>query len=281
MKNKLLIVLTIIAIVAVVPVNELYGRSSQENIGGELNSDISWRIENNTLYLSGKGVVPTTMLGAKSAWHKFRANFNSVVIENGISGLGQNLFVGYKNITSLTVAASVKDIAPSAFNSCKKLSVVEVKGATPPDISVSVFYKVKLRKAVKLIIPAGTRAAYEADPLWNKFGVIEESSQSADEQAAPAETLEKPFIVKLTRTTNFVGAGVDLRVFLNGVDWGELENGGTVTMETDRSKNVLYVAHGEDAVVVRRFDATPGGFANLEFSFFLGYIKIIEDSTEK
>ena len=152
LKNKALAVLTIASIMAVITASGLYGQM----IGGELTPDIAWRIENNTLYISGKGVVPSTMFGSRSAWYNYRSQFQSVVIENGITDVGQSVFVGYKNITRLTIAGSVKDFAPNAFNSCKKLSVVEVKGATPPDINFSTFYKVKMKNA-KLIVPAGTK----------------------------------------------------------------------------------------------------------------------------
>ena len=52
------------------------------------------------------------------------------MIEDGITDVGQSVFICYKNITSVTIAGSVKDFAPNAFKSCKNISVVEVKGAT-------------------------------------------------------------------------------------------------------------------------------------------------------
>lgn len=279
MKTKNLIaIMAFISIMTVMPASGLNGQNSQETIGGEMTPEIAWRIEDNILYLSGKGIVPTTMFGAKSLWNDYRSLFHSVVIEDGITGLGQNIFIGYKNITSLTVAGSVKDFAPNAFNSCKKLSVVEVKGSIPPDTNLAAFYKVNFKNA-KLIVPAGTKAIYEADPLWNKFVTIEESAQPADTQPTftPAETLEKPCIIQLTRTKNFVGGGVGVRVFLNGIEQEKLGNGETVAMQTDQVKNELYIQQGKNRpVAIRRFDATEEGDIRIEFSYFLGYMKIMD-----
>ena len=279
MRNRLLVVSTIILMVSVMPISGIYGQSTPEAAQGDLTPDIRWRIENNTLYISGKGVVPTTMFGAKSAWFKHKTEFTSVIIEEGITGIGQGVFVGYKNITSLTVAGSVKDIATNAFNTCKNLTEVKLKGATPPDISMTVFYKLKLAN-VKLTIPAGTKAAYEADPLWNKFGTIIESNQPAETRPAPVETLSEPCNIHLTRTTNFLGGGANLKVFLNDIEQKEIANGKTNVMQTDRNSNMLYIKYGKKIVyAIRRFDAIAGGDVHIEFSIFNAYMKIIEEES--
>ena len=72
MKSKLLNVLLITAIMGMMTMSNIFG---QDRVGGELTPDISWRIENNTLYISGEGVIPSTMFGAWSAWHSHRSLF--------------------------------------------------------------------------------------------------------------------------------------------------------------------------------------------------------------
>ena len=267
-----------VTIIAVAP--SLYGQNAPERIGGELTPNITWHIADNTLYLSGSGIVPTTMFATKSAWSDYRSSFHSVVIEDGITGLGQNLFIRYKNITSLTIAASVKDLAPSSFNSCKNLSEVEVKGAIPPDLSVGTFYGVKLNKAT-LIVPSGTKVAYETDPLWSAFGIIQESTLPAKAQFASVETLAEPCHIHLTRTTNFVGGGRNVDVILNGVDQGRLGNGKTIVMQTDRVHNELYIKQGKKGAATRRFDATAGEDIRISYSYFNAYMKITEEGNEE
>jgi len=277
MKKKILTLLVMVTIVALVPTSVLYG----QDIQGELTPEITWRIENGTLFISGKGVVPTTMFGARSAWNDYRSLFHAVNIEEGITFVGQNVFVGYKNITSLTVAESVKELAPNSFNSCKKLTAVEVKSAIPPDINVGTFYKVKFKKA-RLTVPAGTKATYQADPLWSKFTTIEESTQPPKVQSVAVESLATPCVIHLKRTSNFVGGGVNVKVFLNGVEQPmKLSNGQTILLETNRVQNELYLQAGKSPIVVRRFDATSGGDIRIEYSYFFGYMKIMEDDNDE
>ena len=280
MKNRNLFAAMVFIILTFMLVHSLYGQDTPERIGGELTPEIEWYINDNTLYLNGNGVVPTTMFGARSAWNNYRTLFNSVVIEDGITGLGQNVFVGYKNITSLTIAGSVKDLAPNSFNTCSKLSVVEVRSAIPPDINSTVFYKLKFKK-VKLIVPSGTKAAYTADPFWRKFVTIEESTQPPNVQLTSVETLTEPCNIHLKRTAQFIGGGSAIRVFLNGVEQEKIGNGKTITMQTDRLNNELYLQWGKTVLSIRRFDAMSGGDIHIEYSNFIAYMKIMDDQDEE
>ena len=260
-------VLAITSIMSVFSIPNLYGQNTPEKIGGELSPKVAWRIENNTLYLCGTDTVPSTMYGTMSAWHNHRTLFQSVVIEDGITYLGLHLFMNfYKNINSLTIGENVRFLGPQAFGSCTNLSVVEVKSATPPDINYSTFYRVG--KKTTLIVPAGTKSIYEADPIWNKFVKIEESSQPAVLQPAPAEILATPCIINLTRTAHYFGGAVKAKVFLNGEEVGKIGNKQSIVIKTNLSKNVLIIKHGTLIGTVRRFDATAGGEINIEFSAY-------------
>ena len=250
MKKRILTVVAIATIMVVAPLSGLFGQATD----GKLSDDVSWRIENNTLYFSGKDVLPSTMFRAKAAWSGSRTLFNAVVIEEGITLVGKNVFAGYSNITSLTVAGSVKELSNESFSKCGKLTTVEMKGATPPDLNHTTFLNLNFKKA-KLIVPAGAKAAYAADPLWSKFGTIEESGQAA--QAAPVEKLAQPCTVHLIRKGGAVA--VKFPVFLNGKEQDKLGAGKTLTMQTDLSQNMLYIKQGNDPLAVRRFDATAGG----------------------
>jgi hypothetical protein len=241
--------------------------------GGELTPDITWHIDAETLFISGKGVVPTTLLNTVSPWNASRSLFHSVVIEEGITDVGMYVFNGFKNLTSLTIGSSVKSLRPVSFSYCR-LALVEVKSAIPPEINAVAFYATKLNKA-KLIVPAGAKAAYEADPFWKNFGAIEESALVANDQDeakawTEAKTMAEPCVIRLIRTTNFVGGGRKLIVFLNGVEQGKLKNGSTVVMQTDREKNAIELRLGKNSVAYKRFDAIPGGDVSVTFSYWFG-----------
>ena len=123
---------------------------------------------------------------------------------------------------------------------------------------------------------------YEADPLWRQFGTIEESDQPANVQPATEETLAVPCFIYLHRSSNFVGGGVNQKVFLNGVEQPEkLRNGQTITLQTDRVNNMLYLQSSKKIInCVRRFEATAGGDIRIDYSHFLGYMKIVKEGNE-
>ena len=260
MKKKILTVVAMATIMALMPSDGLFG----QNTSGSLSPEVTWRIDNNTLYISGKGIVPTTPYRAKSAWSDARTLFNAVVIEDGITLVGKNVFAGYSNITSLSVAGSVKELSPESFSKCGKLTTVELKGATPPDLNHTTFAGVNVRN-VKLIVPAGTKANYTADPIWSLFTKLEESAQTA--QAAPVETLTQPCTVQLIRKGGAVA--VKFPVFLNGIEQEKLAAGKTVTMQTDRSQNMLYIKQGNETLAVQRFNATAGGEVKIRVVYIM------------
>ena len=259
MKKKILTLVAVTTMMAMMPWSGIFGQDT----GGTLSSGVTWRIENNTLYFSGKSFVPTTMFRAKSAWDKSRSLFNAVVVEEGITLVGKNVFAGYSNITSLTVAGSVKELSPESFSKCK-LTRVEMKGAIPPSLNHTTFLDLNYRNAT-LIVPAGTKSTYADDPLWGKFGKIEESTEAA--QTTPVETLAQPCKVNLIRKGGAVA--VKFPVFLNGKEEDKLGAGKTLTMQTDRSQNMIYIKQGNTPLSVCRFNATAGGEVNIKVVYIM------------
>ena len=265
MKKKILAIVMAISLLVVMQTTVIYGQNTVELKDIKLYFD-SWRIENNTLYISGQGVVrPNKDL--------LSTPFQSVVIEDGITGVGHDIFFGKRNITSLTIAESVKELAPGSFMSCKKLSLVEVKNAIPPNFSYKTFFGVKLKKA-KLIVPAGTKAKYETEPYWSKFGTIVESTQPAATQYDYADTLDEPCNIYLNRINQFSGGGAMMRVFLNGVEQEPIGNGMTHLLQTDRVKNELYLQWGNLILGIYRFDALAGAIFLIEYSNIDRYLGI-------
>jgi hypothetical protein len=245
--------------------------------GGELSPDIRWHIEAGTLYVSGQGAVPTTMLGEGPSMYDSRSLFQSVVIGEGITEVGELVFNFYKNIASLTIAGSVEGLADGSFSGCSKLRTVEVRRVTPPNIDAGTFLLSKVGKA-RLIVPPGSKPAYQADPNWKKFGTIEESDQlAAYAVKKQIETLKEPCAIYLTRSSNFVGAARKVGVILNGTEQPEkLSNGETIRLYTDRSENEISLKVGKTIYVTYRFKAKEGGKILFAYSYFDSKLKIEE-----
>jgi hypothetical protein len=235
----------------------------------------TWHIEGETLYLSGKGKVPATAFGQQSPWYQHRSQFNAVVIEEGVTEIGKFAFNGFKNITSLTIARSVRNLDGNSFSLCSNLATVEVKSATPPNVHINAFFSSKIKKA-KLIVPNGCSAKYKDTPVWEKFGSVEESGQSAVDADELNRTLEASCTVHLYREARFSGGAATLRVYLNGVEQEGLDNGQTVEMKTDRLKNEIVIKWRKSNLGRLYFDAVSGGVMKINYSAATANFKIME-----
>jgi hypothetical protein len=251
----------VVSMVCAMPALSAYG----QDIGGEMTPEVRWYIEGGTLYLCGEGVVPTTMLGDLSPWHAYRSQFDKVVIEEGITEVGKNVFNGYRNVTSLTVAGSVRMLGYNSFSACGNLATVEVKSAVPPSLSNATFILSKPKRA-KLIVPDGCTAEYREAPFWNKFGRVEESGRAATDAEEVNRMLDTSCVVILYREPRFSGGGAGLSVYLNGVKQEKLRNGEVIRMKTDRLKNRIVIKWHKSNMGYFCFDAIPGGRIQINYS---------------
>ena len=141
--------------------------SGNVTASGQASVDIAWRVEDGTLIVSGKGDVP-----GNPSWSSVIDRFTAAVIGDGIVSLGHHAFAMSK-ITSLVIGKDVKSLGGYALFNCKSLTRVELRSADPPKVGSFAFMRTPIEKAT-LIVPAGSKAAYEKSGDWKKFGTIEE-----------------------------------------------------------------------------------------------------------
>ena len=85
--------------------------------------DLSWSTSGGTLIISGIGAIPDYDMG-KYPWDYLKNSFQKVVIENGVSHIGNNAFHWCNNVESITIPNSVKSIGKGAFFSCHRLESI-------------------------------------------------------------------------------------------------------------------------------------------------------------
>ena len=95
--------------------------------------DLPWTFSNGTLTISGNGMMPDYEAyeyeGEKlPPWFEHRNSIQSVVIENGVTSIGECAFYGCPALTAVTMADSVKRIGPDAFRQCNALTSVHFSG---------------------------------------------------------------------------------------------------------------------------------------------------------
>jgi hypothetical protein len=80
-------------------------------------------VKGKTLTISGKGAMSSKLKVKKSKQKKVK----KIVVKKGVTSIPIGAFTKYKNVTSATVATSVKTIGEKAFN-CKKLKKLTIPG---------------------------------------------------------------------------------------------------------------------------------------------------------
>lgn len=82
-------------------------------------------------------------------------------------------------ITTISLPANLKTITTEAFRNQKKLESVSILSVTPPTLGTNGFYPTDGVYNATLTVPAGSKAAYEANEEWKKFKEIVESDGSS------------------------------------------------------------------------------------------------------
>ena len=98
------------------------------------------------------------------------SSLTSITIPNSVTSIGNMAFMVCFSLTSVTIGNSVTSIGNNAFSSCYGLTSVTVGMKTP----VSIFPYTFNSSAATLLVPAGSKSAYEAADYWKDFKEIVE-----------------------------------------------------------------------------------------------------------
>ena len=134
-------------------------------------------------------------------------------------------------ITTVTIGNSVTAIKAYAFINCTALTDVTVNWTSPLSVSASIFNAVNTAEAT-LHVPSGTKALYQADPVWGTFGTIDDESATPILSVSP-ESLS--FAASGEKQTFLITSNTDWRVNCSDSTWVKISptsgsNNGTVTV---------------------------------------------------
>ena len=133
-KRFLSILLTAVLLLCAVPlvlVDTAYAAS------GSCGDKLTWSLsDDGTLTISGKGAMDNYKFDGydymansyytDAPWYTYHYYIKSVVIENGVTSIGDRAFYGCANLTSVTIPSSVASIGSSAFYRCYELTSVTI-----------------------------------------------------------------------------------------------------------------------------------------------------------
>ena len=107
---------------------------------GECGDDLTWTFnhDDGTLTISGTGDMWDN--DYLSPWYIFCKSILSIIIEDGVTSIGDSVFYNCSSLTSITIPDSVISIGVGAFSECSSLTNITIPDSVT-SISYDSFYK--------------------------------------------------------------------------------------------------------------------------------------------
>lgn len=100
--------------------------STYADESGTCGENANWTLSNGVLVISGNGDMMDYAENEWAPWFDSKDEITSVIINNGITTIGNTAFYGLSNLKSVVIADSVTFIGESAFQECISLTSVEM-----------------------------------------------------------------------------------------------------------------------------------------------------------
>ena len=195
MKHKLLtLLLAMMASIGIMQA-EIYSGTCGENLTWSLNT------EDSVLTISGTGAMADFPNNTHAPWNGYSSLIQSIVIEDGVTSIGNYAFAFCSNLTSIrlgrglisigehaffsctlleavTLPAKVTSIGDYAFASCNRLISVINYATQPQAINTNTF--LSYAESTTLYVPAESLAAYQTADVWKEFTNIQAIGSSEE-----------------------------------------------------------------------------------------------------
>ena len=97
---------------------------------GSCGTGVTYTLAGGNLTISGTGAMQNWSSASNNSapWYNDSASINKIVINSGVTSIGNWAFYGCKNLTSVTIPDSVTSIGKDAFRRCDALTSVVIPG---------------------------------------------------------------------------------------------------------------------------------------------------------
>ena len=106
-------------------------------------------LNNGTLTVSGNGAMADYEISSNRPWDNNRNDITSVVVESGVTTVGELAFYNFENMTSVTLPEGLTNIGHKTFRACGKLTSVTIP-STVTSIGRDAFFNCNAVKDVNL-----------------------------------------------------------------------------------------------------------------------------------
>ena len=106
--------------------NTLIADCKNTTINGTCGEKATWNFYKGVLTISGTGAMYDYTPSQPAPWQPYKYKITSVVIDEGITSIGNNSFNWCNNFTSVTIPNSVTSIGDNAFSRCQNLASITI-----------------------------------------------------------------------------------------------------------------------------------------------------------
>ena len=140
--------------------------------------DVSWALTDEdgdnvkeTLTISGSGAMKNYRASNSNLppWNDVKKNIKTVVIENGVTSIGNEAFNNCTNLTSITIPSSVTNIGEEAFCNCGVPTAVTIRATTPPALVENLPPFTNSAQNLRIYVPLSSLETYKADASWSVY----------------------------------------------------------------------------------------------------------------
>ncbi len=93
-----------------------------DEFSGDCGADVKWSLKDGVLTISGSGAMADYARNSPAPWAGFKSIIRSVVVQEGVTGIGSFAFFKHPALESAILPAGLKSIGVCAFGDCGKLS---------------------------------------------------------------------------------------------------------------------------------------------------------------
>ena len=114
--------------------------------------------EDGTLIVTGQGAMEDYPSAVQVPWFLKRADIKKIVVQNGVTSIGDYAFYGCENVTSVSLPSTVTQIGKLAFYGCKNLRTLTL----PDSVTVVEDYAFAKASGLQTIVFKGSAPALGA-----------------------------------------------------------------------------------------------------------------------
>ena len=117
-----------------------------EIIGGSCGTNVNWTFADGILTITGNGAMSDPY---SWPWDEYKSEIKTVIIEDGVTTIGNAAFMHCWNLTNVEIPNSVKSIGESAFYGCIGLTSIDLPSSVKR-IGTAAFYSCYGLKSIEI-----------------------------------------------------------------------------------------------------------------------------------